>query len=80
MPLNEKKIISIILEECKKVSARCKGYREELIESIGDIVQLEQQNRTHGTNIQQKVTDKCNATGHFLAEHRGHHDTERKKR
>ncbi len=70
MPLNEQKVINIILDECKTIEERCEGYREELVEIIADIVAAERQHRVHGTNIQQKVTDKCDATGRFLAESR----------
>ena len=71
MPLNERKIIGIILEECKSIEERCEGYKEELIEVITDIIQTERQHRVQGTNVQQRVSDKCNAAGRFLAERRG---------
>jgi adenylate cyclase len=71
MPLNERKIISIILDECNKIPDRCEGYREELIASITDIIQAERQHRVQGTNIQQKVNDKCSAAGRLLASKRG---------
>jgi len=72
VPLNERKIINIILEECKTVEERCEGYREELIEVITDIITTERQHRVQGTNIQQRINDKCNTAGRFLAERRGH--------
>jgi len=71
MPLNQKKVIKIILDECKTIEERCEGYREELVEVIGDIIDFERQHKTQGINIQQKINDKCNATGRFLAEKRG---------
>lgn len=71
MPLNEKKIITIILEECKSIPERCDGYQEELVETITDIIQAERQHKTQGTNIQQKINDKCNTAGRFLASKRG---------
>lgn len=70
MPLNEKKIINIILEECQSVENRCEGYREEIIDVVTDIISAERQHRIQGTNIQQKVNDKCNAAGRYLAEKR----------
>lgn len=70
MPLNDKKIISIILEESKTIEERCSGYREEVINSIADIIEYERQHRVQGTNIQQKINDKCNTVGRFLAEQR----------
>lgn len=68
MPLNEKKIIRIILEECQSVSDKPKGYREEITNVLTDIIRAESDHKTLGTNIQQKVSDKCNAAGRFLAE------------
>ena len=58
MPMNERKIISIILEECAKIPERCTRYREELLATITDIVQAERQHIAHGTHIQQRVNDK----------------------
>mgnify|MGYP005848458477 CR=1 FL=1 len=74
MPLNERKIISIILEECKTVEERCAGYRKELIDVITDIITTERQHRTHGINIQQRINDKCNAAGRLLSENRRNSD------
>lgn len=71
MPLNERKIISIILEECKKVPQRSNGYRRVIIDTLSDIIQAERQHRVQGTNIQQRINDKCRAAGQSLAETRG---------
>lgn len=71
MPLNDRKIISIILEECKEIEERCEGYREEIVAVISDIVEYERQHRVQGTNIQKKINDKCNAAARFLSEKRG---------
>lgn len=70
MPLNDRTIIRIILDECGSIEERCKGYRQELVEVVADIVSAERQHRVQGTNIQQKISDKCNAMGRFLAEKR----------
>lgn len=71
MPLNERKVIDIIFDECNSIEERCDGYKEELVETITDIIVFEKQHRIQGTNIQQKISDKCNATGNFLARQRG---------
>jgi hypothetical protein len=71
MPLNEKKIISMILEQCQGVEERCEGYRKEILDVVSDILVYERQHRTLGTNIQQKISDKCNVAGRILAESRG---------
>jgi hypothetical protein len=66
MPLNERKIIQIILEQCKNLPERCDGYRSAVIETVTDIIQTERMHRVQGTNIQQRINDKCNATAQFL--------------
>ena len=74
MPLNEQKIIKIILDECNTIEERCEGYREELMDTIVDIITAERQHLVQGTTIQQKVNDKCNAAGLFLAEKRSRNE------
>ena len=71
MPLHNKKVISIILEQCSGMEERCDGYREELTEVISDILKYERDHRVSATNIQQKINDKCNAAARFLAQQRG---------
>ena len=71
MPLNDKKIIAIILEQCADVEERCEGYREEIVDVISDIIEYERQHRVQGTNIQKKINDKCNAAARYLSEQRG---------
>ena len=71
MPLNDKKIISIILEQCAEIDERCDGYREEIIEVISDILEYERGHRVSATNIQKKINDKCNAAARFLVEQSG---------
>lgn len=72
MPLNDRKIISIILKECAGLDERCNGYRDELIDVIAEILEYERSHRVSATNIQKKINDKCNATARFLAAQRGH--------
>lgn len=69
MPLNERKIISIILEQCSELPERCNGYRAAVVDAIVDIIRAERQHRVAGTNIQQRITDKCNATAEHLVRH-----------
>ena len=71
MPLNKKKIIDIILEECKGINERCDGYREELTDVLIYIISAEEQHRVQGSQIQKKVNDRCKTAGRFLAERRG---------
>lgn len=68
MPLIQKKIVSIISDQCKNLDERCSGYRDEILNTVADILELERQHRIRSINIQQKINDKCDATGRFLAE------------
>ena len=72
MPLNSKKTISIILEQCNGIEERCPGYRKEIIGVIADILAYERGHLISHTNIQKKINDKFNATARFLATQRGH--------
>lgn len=71
MPLNDRKIISIIQDECRTAEERYKDYREDLFELVADIFTCERQHRVQGTNIQQKISYKCNAAARILTEKRG---------
>ena len=68
MPLIQKKIVSIISEQCRSLESKCDGYRGEIFNTIADIIELERQHRIKAINIQQKINDKCDATGRFLAD------------
>ena len=70
MPLNDRKIIAIILEHGAEIEERCDGYREEIIDAISDILQYERAHLVSASNIQKKINDKCNAAGRFLASRR----------
>ena len=71
MPLNERKVITIILDECKNIEERCDGYKEMLVNAITEIIAAERQHSVQGTYIQQKINDQCYAAGHLLADKRG---------
>ncbi|MHA1630444.1 MAG: hypothetical protein ACTSVS_09685 [Candidatus Heimdallarchaeota archaeon] len=66
MPLNQEKTLKIILNQCKNIEERCQSYRKEILNAVAEILILESQHRIRGTNIQQQINDKCNATGQFL--------------
>ena len=70
MPANERKVIEIIMEEVGELDERCEGYRSVLSEAIADILSAERVHRVKHGNIQQQVTEKCKATGEYLAGNR----------
>ena len=71
MPLNDRKIVSIIVEESAEIDERCDDYRKEILDVISDILEYERGHRVSATNIQKKINDKCSAAARFLAVGRG---------
>lgn len=69
MPLNERKIITMILEQCAEIDERCEGYRDAIVDVISDVLAYERGHMVSATNIQQKVDDKLNAAAQFLVSH-----------
>ena len=72
MPLNDRKIVSIILEQCEGIEERCEDYKEEIIEVISDILEYERGHRVSATNIQKKINERCSAAARILAMQRSH--------
>lgn len=70
MPANDHKIVTIMFSEIEAVEERFKGYRDELKQTIAEIVAAERGHRIARTNIDQKVSDKINAVGSTLAAER----------
>lgn len=70
MALNDKKIVSIILDQSNDLEERCKGYQPEIVNVISDILIYERQHRVSATNVQKKIDDKFNAAAHFLNDKR----------
>ena len=72
MPLDARKLITIIKDEAWSVEERCSGYKQTILEAVADILESERKNRVQGGQIQKRVTDLCCAAGSFLAKKRGH--------
>ena len=70
MPVENARIMKIVLEEVETVEDRCLGYKEEVKETLAEIIMAEYQHRQQKTRIQQIVNDKCDLAGQFLAERR----------
>lgn len=70
MPLNDRRIIQIIMEQCGELEERCDGYTEEITEVVAEILAREREHRVSATSIQKKITDKCDSAGLFLARQR----------
>ena len=68
MPSSNMKVFHVVMEEVETIEERREGYREELVSAIAEIIEAERQHQIRGTNIQQKVNDRCNDAGGFLYE------------
>ena len=66
MPVAQRKVIEIMMEEVARLQPRCEGYRELLTDTITDIMTAEREHTVRGTRIQQQVTEKCRASGELL--------------
>ena len=73
MPLNEQKVLGILLEEVYSAPERCTGYRDMLRDTVTEIILAERQHKEKATTIQKQIDDQCNAAGRWLAEQQDHH-------
>ena len=73
MPLNERKIIEIISEECAGIDERYNGYREDISDVITDILIYEQGHRVSKTNIQKDINERFDKAARSLVKKRGSH-------
>ncbi len=72
MPLNEKHVFEIVLEQCNQVEERYEGYRKSLVDCIADILLLERQHSVSHIDIRVKVQDACVAAGRLLEQNTAH--------
>ena len=73
MPLNERKIIEIISEECAGIDERYNGYREDIGDVITDIHMYEHGHRVSKTNIQKDINKRFDDAAQILVKKRGSH-------
>ena len=55
MPLNQKKIYSVIQKAADKTRERSPGYKDKIGKAVAEIIQLEIQHNIVGLNIQQEI-------------------------
>jgi len=70
MAYNDKKILQVLLGELRDMPERCEGYREELGQLLGDILNLEREHTIAKTNVVKKISDQVNTVGMFLHKNR----------
>ena len=70
MPIENAKVLEIVLEEVDGIDDRCPGYKDELKDAIAEIIEAERTHRIQKTRIQQIVEDKCQLAGQVLSSKR----------
>lgn len=65
--MDAKRVIEIILEEAAKTEERFPGYREEIAQSVAQIVLIEKQHKFASKNVKQEIADQINLLGAELA-------------
>jgi hypothetical protein len=68
MPLEKKRVEKLIGESLTEVPERCEDYRNELLDSLNDIIMEERQHQIQGTPIQKNVNEICDNLGKYLTE------------
>jgi hypothetical protein len=66
MAYNDKKIVEILLENCKSIENRCPGYRKEMQYLLAEVLKLEREHALARMNIAAKIADQVNALGMVL--------------
>lgn len=69
MPLNQKKILSIISKETEAIQESYPGYKEEISKVVSEIIGLEIHHKVSAFNIQQKINDVLHSVAVLHAEH-----------
>jgi len=68
MAVNKAQLIETLRQQVSAIDEadRIKGYRQELLVTLAEIVEVESANRLRKTNVQQDVTAKCETLGMTL--------------
>ena len=70
MAYNDRKIIQVLQGELDEVPDRCRDYRKELRELVGDVLLLEREHAISRTTVVKNIADQVNTVGMFLHESR----------
>ena len=76
MPLNNRRVVQIVLDQVDVVDEKCEGYRNMIKDTLTDIMVDERDHMINGTNIQQRITAKCRSVGEWYSKQHLPEDTE----
>lgn len=66
MAYNDKKILGVLLGELETIPDRCEGYRSEVGQLLGDVLQAEREHTIARTNVVKKIGDQVNTVAMWL--------------
>jgi hypothetical protein len=69
MPIERRALIEEILKQCDEFDERVPGYREELQETVTDIIAAEAEHEKQRGEIVVRVADFCKRLGEYAAKH-----------
>ena len=58
MPVNDQRVVQIILENIREIENRYDGYLDDMKELIANVMVLEMEHQIQKTNIKQLIGDK----------------------
>ncbi len=70
MTVSQQKLLSVLRDQVNELdeSERVTGYRQQLMETLAQIVVLEKEHLEARTQIQKKITDKAHALAKVLTQ------------
>jgi hypothetical protein len=66
MPLNEAKVLEVIVNNVEKIDARYPEYRSDITELVATVITLEREHELVKSNIKGKIADQINLAGRTL--------------
>ena len=66
MPLSRDRFLEIIKKQAEQVEPRYKGWNDDVLYLVAEIVALERKHSRHRTTIEADIFDQINATAQLL--------------
>ena len=66
MPLSRDRVLEIIKKQAEQVEPRYKGWNDDILDLVAQIVLLERQHSRNRTTIEADIFDQINATAQLL--------------
>lgn len=66
MAIQQRALMETLRSEVEEIEEAYPGYRADLLDHLSQIVFLEREHQQRSTQIQKKVSDRCQALGQLL--------------